>query len=76
MVNPDPAYAWALDRSVTTSGTAKHRLRRLDGEMARYGEEWSLTEIVVAAKDDASNDRRPLLQPHVLGGRGCTTLVI
>ena len=52
------AYAWALDRSVTKSEMAKRHLRLLDGEMARYGEEWSLAEIAAAA-----NDRRPLPQP-------------
>ena len=52
-----------LDRSVTTSEMAKRRLRLLDGEMARYGEEWSLAEIAATANDDASND---------LGGRGRT----
>jgi hypothetical protein len=57
------AYAWALDRSVTMSGTAKRRLRRLDGEIARYGEEWSLAEMAAAAKDTASKDRRLLPQP-------------
>nr|XP_040251995.1 serine/arginine repetitive matrix protein 1-like [Aegilops tauschii subsp. strangulata] len=61
-VDPDLAYAWALDRSVTTSETAKRRLRRLNWEMARYGEDWSPAEIAAAVKDDASNDRRPLPQ--------------
>lgn len=60
--DPDLVYAWALDRSVTTSDTAKRRLRRLNGKMARYNEEWSLIEI--AAEDDASNKRRLYPSPH------------
>ena len=61
--DPDLAYAWALDRSVMTSETAKRRLRHLDWEMDRYGEKWSLTEIATTANDDTSNNRRPLPQP-------------
>lgn len=42
-VDPDPAYAWALDHFMTTAKTSKHRVRRLDGEMTKYGKEWSLS---------------------------------
>ena len=60
--DPDLAYAWALDRSVMTSETAKHRLRCVDGKMARYSDEWSLAVIAATALSPA----------HVLGGRGRT----
>jgi hypothetical protein len=63
MADPDLAYAWALDHSLMTSETSKHRLRRRDGEMARYGEEWSLARIPATTNNDASNGRRPLPQP-------------
>jgi cytochrome c5 len=61
----------ALDRSATTSKTAKRRLRRLDGEMARYSEESSLAEIAAAANDDASNDRRAPDRVYELVCAGC-----
>ena len=52
------AYAWALDRSVTTSEAAKHRPRHVKVEMARYGEKWSLAKI--AAANYASDASPPL----------------
>ena len=47
---------------MTTSKTAKRRLRRLDGEMAKYSEEWSLAKIV-AANAAFSTARWPLTLP-------------
>lgn len=38
MMEPDLAFAWAPDRSITTVELSKRCLHRLDGEMAKYGE--------------------------------------
>jgi hypothetical protein len=41
--NPYLTSAWALDRSVTTAETVARGRHRLDGELAKIDEEWSLS---------------------------------
>ena len=47
--DPDHASVWALDRFVTTVETGARRRHRLEGELAKIGEEWSLSETAAAA---------------------------
>ena len=44
-VRNDPylAAAWALNHSITTAETTAKRRCRLDGELPKIGEEWSLS---------------------------------
>jgi hypothetical protein len=46
LVRKDPylATVWALDCSMTTAETAARRRHRLDGELAKMGEEGSLSD--------------------------------
>ena len=55
----DLAAAWALDRSVTTAETADRRCRRLDGELAKIGEEWSLSDCSANAGRGKAAARAP-----------------
>ena len=55
----DLAAAWALDRSVTTTETAARRRRRLDGELAKIGEEWSLSDYSANAGRGKTAARAP-----------------
>ena len=48
---------------MTTSEVFKRCLFRLDGEMAKCGEEWYLAEVAAASNDNASNDCHPLPHP-------------
>lgn len=59
--DPDTAEAWAHEWSTTNTETAALRRRRLDGELARIGEEWSLsnTFIVVGRGNAAAKAPRP-----------------
>lgn len=40
--NPNLAAAWVLDRSVTNAEMTTRRRPRLDGNLTKVGEEWSL----------------------------------
>ena len=62
VADTDLTYTWALDRSMLTAETSKQRRCRLVGEMAKYSEVWSLSEIVVA-NAASSKARRPLPPP-------------
>lgn len=57
--DPDLAAAWALDRSVTTAETATRPRRRLDGEFAKIGKEWFLSESSVNAGKSKAAARAP-----------------
>lgn len=51
--DPDLAAAWALDRSATSSETDVSRRCRVYSEIAKYEEEWSLSETSDAGKGKA-----------------------
>ena len=57
--DPDLAAVWALDRSVTITETAARRRRRLDGELAKIGEEWSLSDCSANAGHGKATARAP-----------------
>lgn len=59
-MNADLAEVWARDRPMTTAETSARRLRRLERELAKIGEKWSLSDTVVSAgkgKGRASKDK-------------------
>jgi hypothetical protein len=67
--NPDLAAAWALDRFVASTKTAARR-RRLDGELAKIGEEWSLSD----SSANPSRARMPSVLPQVPSTLAATAL--
>lgn len=46
---PRPHECLAHDRLVTTTETAARRMRHLDGELAKIGEEWPMSETAASA---------------------------
>lgn len=61
------ATAWALDHSITITETAARRHHRLDGELAKIGEEWSLSDCSTNAGAVGSGQGGP---PHRTTGGG------
>ena len=57
--DPDLAAAWALDRSFTTAETAARRRRLLYDELAKIGEEWSLSDCSTNAGRGKAAARAP-----------------
>ena len=63
--DPDLTATWALDLSVTNTETVARRRRCLDGELAKIGEEWSLSDCSANAGRGKVAARAPKAQSIV-----------